>query len=58
MDAGKDRQNPEWWERPFRYVADKCPHLVGRNDRRWTADLEWIIKQGNLIKIIEGKYER
>lgn len=32
-------------------------HLQGKNDRGWTADLEWITKAENFIKIQEGKYK-
>lgn len=28
----------------------------GRNDRGWKPDLEWITKESNFIKILEGKY--
>ena len=34
------------------------PHLQGKNDRGWTADLEWITKDNNFTKIREGKYLR
>lgn len=34
------------------------PFLTGKNDRRWYADLDWIIKNdSNWVKIIEGKYD-
>lgn len=54
----QERQSVKWWEGLFTYIADNCPHLIGRNDRNWTADLEWIVKQTNLVKILEGKYEK
>lgn len=40
-------------------VISSCadmPHLQGRNDRGWKADLEWIMKDNNFTKIIEGRY--
>ena len=46
-----------WWDAYFAYVA-QCPHLTGNNDREWKADLEWLINEANLIKVIEGKYAR
>jgi hypothetical protein len=52
-----DRQNLEWWEAFFKYIAT-CPHLIGVNDRNWTADLEWICNSTNFVKIIEGRYEK
>lgn len=44
-----------WWDGYFAYVAT-CPHLMGKNDRGWTADLEWLVNESNLLKVIEGKY--
>lgn len=54
----KKHQSLEFWEGLFIYVRDKCPFLVGTNDRQWKADIGWIIKRENFIKILEGKYER
>jgi len=57
-DAG--RQDIEWWEDLFAYIA-KSNFLTGKvrsNGRRpFEIDLEWIVTESNLIKIIEGKYE-
>lgn len=54
------RENPkhqtlEFWERLFEYVA-KSDFLTGKASA-WQADLEWITKSENFVKIIEGKYE-
>lgn len=46
-----------WWDAYFAYVA-RCPHLIGENDRGWSADLEWLINETNLIKVIEGRYSK
>lgn len=46
-----------WFERFFRYVDNRCPHLNGENDRGWTANLIWLIQAGNFAKVIEGHYE-
>ena len=51
------RQNLEFWERFFKYVA-KIPILMGDNDRGWQADLEWMLNTKKFTKIIEGGYER
>lgn len=45
-----------FFRRFFAYVA-KCPHLIGQNDRGWTADLAWLVKAENFAKVLEGKYE-
>jgi hypothetical protein len=34
------------------------PHLQGKNDRGWKADLEWITKAENFTKIREGRYKQ
>lgn len=53
----KDRQSEEWWSVLFDLVAD-MPFLLGDNDRSWKADLGWIVKRENMVKILEGKYRR
>ena len=50
------RQNIAWWMELFEYIRDKCPFMLGDNDRKWRADLEWIVTASNLPKILEGKY--
>jgi hypothetical protein len=52
-----DRQSVEWWKDYFQSVRD-TPFLVGENDRKWVADMGWLIVQGNMVKVIEGKYPR
>lgn len=37
--------------------AGRAPHLIGRNDRNWCADFDWLCKQANFIKLMEGKYD-
>jgi hypothetical protein len=53
------RQTTDWWERLFGYVS-KSDFLMGRTEtpgrKTFAADLEWILKPSNLVKIIEGKY--
>lgn len=48
----------EWFSRFFAYVAEKCPHLTGTNDRSWTADLGWLVKSDNFSKVLQGNYQR
>lgn len=53
------RQNLEWWERFFGYIAES-DFLMGRahsNGRKpFEIDLEWICQSKNFVKIIEGKF--
>jgi hypothetical protein len=52
----------DFWSILFRYISES-PFLMGRVDpppgrSRFMADLEWITKQANFIKIFEGKYHK
>jgi len=51
-----------WWGRFFRYIKERCPPIatgIPRKDQStWQADLDWILKRANFIKIIEGAYEQ
>ena len=38
-------------------LAEASDFLKGKNDRNWQADFDWILKDANLAKILEGKYE-
>lgn len=53
----KKRQTLEWWDRFFLYIS-KSKFLTGaeNNGRQWQADIDWILKESNFVKIIEGKY--
>lgn len=37
--------------------AEGSSFLKGRNDRNWTATFDWMIKDGNMAKILEGNYD-
>lgn len=52
-----ERQDLDWWREFFRGIR-QCPHLLGRNDRGWRADLPWMLKPEKFLGIIEGKYRR
>jgi hypothetical protein len=51
-------QDLDWWKQFFEFVRDDCPHLTGKNDRQWTADLEWLCKEENFVKTVEGRYHQ
>lgn len=43
----------------FRIVfenAEASDFLKGRNDRNWTATFDWLIKDANMAKVLEGNY--
>ena len=31
--------------------------LNGQNDRKWKANLDWLLKETNMAKVLEGKYD-
>lgn len=37
--------------------AEASDFLKGANDRNWTANFDWIIKDANMAKIIDGNYD-
>ena len=37
-------------------MAEQSSFLKGKNDRNWSATFDWIIKDANLTKILEGNY--
>lgn len=52
-------REPEWrkdWAEALRRIAD-CPFLVGKNERGWTANVDWFLKPGSVRAILEGKYD-
>lgn len=56
----KGRQNLDWWRKFFAYVATS-DFLSGRtssNGRKpFQLSLDWLLKSGNFVKVIEGRYE-
>jgi uncharacterized protein YdaU (DUF1376 family) len=54
-----NRQNIEWWDRFFAFIAES-KFLTGRanaNGRQpFLISLDWILKPANFLKIIEGAY--
>lgn len=54
-----ERQNLDWWQRFFEYIASS-EFLTGQrhsHDRKpFCAPLEWILKAENFAKIREGRY--
>lgn len=37
--------------------AEESDFLKGNNNRNWKADFDWLIKDTNLPKVLEGKYD-
>ncbi|QMT44056.1 hypothetical protein H3L93_06930 [Kingella oralis] len=43
-----------WFAKFFAKVAMN-PHWLGENDRGWRADLDWILKPDNFLRILEWR---
>jgi len=52
----RERQSLDWWRGFFEYIS-QSDFLTGRRTD-WKADLEWIVRPENFIKIINGRYHR
>ena len=37
--------------------AEASTFLKGGNDRNWSADFDWLIKDSSMAKVLEGKYD-
>lgn len=49
------RQTVDYWQRLFGYIS-KSDFLMGKSTE-WQANFDFIIKEANFIKIIEGSYD-
>ena len=39
-------------------IAEASDFLKGSNNRDWQADFDWLMKDGNIAKVLEGKYNQ
>ena len=37
-------------------MAEASPFLKGQNNRNWQANFDWLIKDGNFAKVLDGNY--
>ncbi len=37
--------------------AESSPFLKGQNNRNWTAKFDWLIKDANMAKVLDGNYD-
>ena len=51
--------NP-WWRENWQKALDtipNCPGLLGQNERKWKANIDWFLRPGVVAKILEGFYD-
>jgi len=53
--AGKPADAIEYWRQLFSQVAES-DFLCGRGKTEFRADLEWLLRPENFLKVIEGRY--
>jgi hypothetical protein len=49
----------EFFKANWKTAIDKItttPFLMGSNGK-WKADIDWLLKPGSVVKIMEGKYD-
>ena len=57
----KERRTIEWWTNYFKriaasdFLAGRTPPTPGHEN--WRPNLDWFIKPGNMIKVLEGSYD-
>lgn len=56
-DESEKRQNIDWWNRYFAYVA-KSAFLTGKTPEQFEATFDWLVKPTNMQKVIEGNYHK
>lgn len=39
-------------------MAEKSDFLKGKNDRNWSATFDWMLKDSNMVKILDGNYSK
>lgn len=53
--SNSEYQSLEWWTKFFLWIGSDNPFLLG-SDGKWQANFDWIIKESNFLKIVEGNY--
>lgn len=48
-------QSLDWWRKYFQAVR-ASDFLMGKTDRPFVPDFGWLVKSGNFVKVIEGRY--
>lgn len=38
--------------------AEASSFLKGSNDRNWSATFDWLLKESNMVKVLEGNYDK
>jgi hypothetical protein len=58
--ALRERRKDHFWRDNWRTAitrAGPIPGLRGENERKWVANIDWFLRPGTVLKIIEGGYD-
>jgi hypothetical protein len=53
----KENSDPEFWK-AIVTMAATTPFFTGRNDRKWVANFDWLLRESTLNNALEGNYSR
>lgn len=56
IKARLKKYSPDDLKRAFE-LAEQSDFLKGNNNRNWSANFDWIIKDSNLAKVLDGNYK-
>ncbi len=45
------------WEEYF-VIVNNSQFLIGKNKTKWKANFDWLINEGNMMKVLEGNYNQ
>jgi len=54
------RLKDEWWRENYREALARIPtipFLVGANEKKWVATVEWFLRPSSVTKVLEGRYD-
>lgn len=46
----------ENWKRYFIFITQQCSFMAGKNDRGWTANFDFCIRESGMVNVMENKY--
>ena len=53
----KDRAEQKSLEQKLFEMAEGSSFLKGQNSRNWSANFDWMMKDANFAKILDGNYQ-
>ncbi len=54
--SSPERQSLFWWRSYFGTVAN-TPFLLGKNERNWAANFDFLMREQKMVMVLEGRYQ-